>query len=81
MKCHYIYDKKAGKVLIPGCEGVAWNYPDMFYCTCRTTHDTYESFERSKYNESIAAKNKLIHELEKENASLNRIIKRLLTPQ
>jgi len=33
MKCHYINDKIAGRVLIPGCMATAI-HNDEFYCTC-----------------------------------------------
>ena len=41
MKCHYIHDKIAGKVLIPGCMGVAV-HNDISYCTCSSTHKSME---------------------------------------
>lgn len=75
MKCHYIYDPVAGKVLIPGCMGTA--AMGIEHCTCRTER-TYADFERERYNETvrtIRAENK---ELERENTRLNRIIKNLL---
>lgn len=65
MKCHYIYDKKAGKVLIPGCFGTAIH--GIWACTCRP-----------KKEKEVDEKAVLIRELEKENARLNRIIKKLL---
>lgn len=66
MKCHYIYDKEAGKVMIPGCWGTAI-YGD-WACTCRDNILPSEN----------TVKNKEIRELEKENDRLNRIIKNLL---
>jgi len=33
MKCHYITDKEIGKLLIPGCWGVAIHY-DIDFCHC-----------------------------------------------
>lgn len=63
-KCHYIHDKEAGKVLIPGCYGAM--YGDMSLCTCRP-----EKIETEQSKEK-----KLIKELEKENARLWRIIKK-----
>ena len=64
MKCHYIYDKQVGKILIPGCMGTAVYGVER--CTCR--------------NESHSPKNEkdvLIKELEKENARLNRVLRRV----
>lgn len=66
MKCHYIYDKKAGKVWIPGC----WNGiygPE--HCTCR--------IEKQDYNDEDVKLKREIRELEKEVHRLNRIIKKL----
>lgn len=77
MKCHYTYDKVAGKVLIPGCAGVVLN-DDMKYCTCRDSTETFEQFERKIYKEKLSELQAEISDLEKYNASLQRIIKRLL---
>ena len=33
MKCHYVHDKLAGKVLIPGCWGTV-HYGEMDDCNC-----------------------------------------------
>lgn len=77
MKCHYTYDQLAGKVLIPGCIGVA-AYQDMQYCTCRAEDWSWKRFESKIYQQQIKAKSEEIKGLEKENASLNRIIKNLL---
>lgn len=75
MKCHYIYDEKAGKVLIPGCWSVV-NSQDISDCNCTTT--TFSQFEKAKYNEVLKEKCKLIKELEHENLRLNNKIKRIL---
>lgn len=80
MKCHYIWDEEVGKVLIPACAGVAFNYSarnPMWFCTCRT-YTTHAGFERQEYNKKIKEQNELIKSLEKENAALNRIIKMLI---
>lgn len=66
MRCHYIYDKEIGKVHIPGCWGSVIHGPD--HCSC---YPKKEPSEESKDRE-------MIRELEKENARLNRIIKKLL---
>lgn len=79
-KCHYIYDPKYGKVLIPHCWSVV-NSGDMARCTCRSYPKTEAQFERQEFNEILQAKNKYIKDLEKENARLNRIIKKLITPK
>lgn len=44
-------------------------------CTCR--HETFASYEKEKYNEEVRKLRQEIKELEKENAWLNRIIKKL----
>lgn len=76
-KCHYINDPKCGKVLIPHCWAVVHSN-DISRCTCRDYPKTVAQFERQKFNEILQAKNKEIRDLEKENASLNRIIKKLI---
>jgi len=75
MKCHYTYDKKVGKVLIPGCWGSVIH--GISFCNCRDSIDTFEQFENKKYNEALSIKNKQIKELEQYNASLQRIIAKL----
>lgn len=75
MKCHYIYDKKAGKVLIPGCMGTA--AMGIENCTCRPG-DTFYQFEHERFTRITEEMQKDIRELEKENARLNRTIKKLL---
>lgn len=58
MKCHYINDKEAGRVLIPGCIGTAV-YSDISYCTCHSTHKGME--ERvSKLEDEINQLKKVI---------------------
>lgn len=76
-KCRYIYDKEFGKVLIPECWAVV-NSGDMSRCTCRSYCKTEVQFEREEFNNILSQKNKEIKELEKEVASLNRIIKNLI---
>ncbi len=76
-KCHYIYDKEQGKILIPGCWSVV-NSNRMEDCNCHNAHPTFKQFEKQEYNEALKAKNKYILELEKEVNQKNRIIKRLL---
>jgi len=76
MKCHYIYDKEAGKVLIPNCLAVVHSN-DMRDCTCRDFPETFNQFERKEYNNKLNKQNIYIKELEKEIAYLNRILKRV----
>lgn len=76
-KCHYIYDQKYGKVLIPHCWPVVHS-GDMSRCTCRSYPKTQAQFERQEFNQILQAKDKEIRDLEKENARLNRIIKKLI---
>lgn len=86
-KCHYIYDKEAGKVLIPYCWSVV-HTGKMEDCSCRnggnTEDETFKQYEnrlyRNKIEQYINDKKELskqITELEKENSSLHRIIKKL----
>ena len=74
-KCHYIWDKEVGKVLIPGCWSVV-HTNDMSQCCCRP--ETVKDFEREAYNEELNRLRTAIRHSEKENAALSRIIKRLL---
>lgn len=76
MKCHYVYDTKAGKVLMPGCWAVVIS-GNMEDCYCRNGY-TFQDFEKQQYNDVLKKKNELIKDLERENAALNRIIKKLL---
>lgn len=76
MKCHYIYDKEVGKVLIPGCWDVVLSN-DMSLCSCRTEIKTFAQFEKQEYNKILNEKQSQIKELEKEVARLNRILKRV----
>lgn len=71
-KCHYIHDKEAGKVWIPGCMGGTYG-PEFCYCK-RNEPTTYKGFEKQEYNRILTEKNEQIRELEKENAMLWRII-------
>ncbi len=75
-KCHYIYDKKVGKVLIPGCWAVTHSN-DMRDCTCSDElPGTFHQFEKQIYNEKLKEKNEYIKELEKEIVRLNRLLKK-----
>lgn len=75
MKCHYIYTEQGEKVLIPGCMAVAVS-GRMEDCTCRS-EKTFAQFEREEYNKTVKALLSEIKDLEKENAYLNRIIKKI----
>ena len=75
-KCHYTYDKKVGKVLIPGCWAVTHSN-DMRDCTCRDDFPpTFYQFEKQIFNEKLKEKNDYIKELEKEVSYLNRLLKK-----
>lgn len=75
MRCQYIYDKKAGKVWIPGCWGGIYG-PEG--CTCNASNMTFPEFEKKLYNENLAKLKKENMELQKEVFRLNRIIKKLI---
>lgn len=75
MKCHYIYDKEAGKVLIPNCWGTVHS-DDIRDCIC-PAYTTFKGFERKEFNEKLNEQKKVIEELEKEIFRLNRILKRV----
>jgi len=76
MKCHFVYDKEYGKVLIPECWSVVMSN-NMEDCTCRDKIETFAQFEKKEYKEILLKKNQEISELEKEVAQLYRIIKKL----
>lgn len=76
MKCHYTYDLKAGKVLIPYCWSVVHSN-NMRLCTCRDSIDiTFKQFKKNEYNKVLAKKNIEISELEQYVYRLNRILKK-----
>jgi len=75
-KCHYIYDKEAGRVLIPGCYSML-HTEDMINCTCRDYPETVKQFEKKEYNEKLKEQKDYISELESEVSRLNRILKRV----
>lgn len=77
MKCHYTYDEKAGKVLIPGCIGTA-AHGDIAFCTCRDKAESFEQFEREEFNRILNEKNREIQLLEQEVAYYNRQLKKIL---
>lgn len=68
-KCYYIYDKEVGKVLIAGCWAVAIS-ADMDKCTCRNKIHNDESEKIKKIKQELS-------EIEKENARLWRMLKRV----
>lgn len=65
-RCHHIFDKEVGRVHIPGCWGAAVHGES--HCTC---------YNKSTEPSDTDKKNKMIRELEKENARLRRIIEKL----
>lgn len=75
MKCHYIYTEDGLKVLIPGCWSVVLS-GDIRDCTC--CDESFEAFERERYNKTVKALRKQVRDLEKETIQQNRIIKNLL---
>ncbi len=49
----------------------------MAYCTCRKEQQTFKEFERELFNIEVKKNRQEIKELEKENAILWRMIKKL----
>lgn len=76
MKCHFVYDKKIGKVHIPYCWAAVIHGPK--YCTCHDYPETFEEFENEKFNKVTAELRKKVKDLEQYNARLQRIIKKLI---
>lgn len=77
-KCHYIYDKQAGKVLIPCCWAVVLSN-DIRDCTCRNEDLTFAQFERERYNKELEKRNSIIKGLQSENKYLHKELKRHVT--
>lgn len=71
MKCHYTTDKKAGKVLIPGCMSVAV-HNDIDKCCCPTHPKSFKQFEKGEFNKILTKQSKMIAELENEIIRLNK---------
>lgn len=65
MKCHYVFDKDAGRVLIPGCWSVVMSN-DIRDCTCTDEPTTFNGFERKRYNDEIRKRNAIIDDLRKQ---------------
>lgn len=79
MKCHYVYDKQAGKVLIPGCWSVVMS-DDIRDCTCSAGEElTFAQFERERYNQELEKRNAIINELRAYNKYLRSELKRHVT--
>lgn len=79
MKCHYVYDKIAGKVLIPECWAVVLS-GDIRDCTCSAGEElTFAQFERERYNQELEKRNAIIKELRADNKYLRSELKRHVT--
>lgn len=78
MKCHYVYDKIAGKVLIPECWAVVLS-GDIRDCTCRDENLTFAQFECGQYNKELEKRNAIIKELRADNKYLLSELKRHVT--
>lgn len=75
-KCHYVYDKDAGRVLIPMCWEVV-NSNDMSLCSCRKVKSTVYDFSKKRFNDILIEKDKYINELEKELFNTIRILRKV----
>jgi hypothetical protein len=75
MKCHYENIEGVGKVLIPGCDAVAWT-GDISRCTCYREPQTFAAFERQGYNKEVKRLKAKIKELEDENEFYRKILER-----
>lgn len=80
MKCHYVHDKVAGKVLIPECWAVVLS-GDISDCTCHSGSEdlTFAQFERERYNQELEKRNAIIKELRADNKYLRSELKRHVT--
>lgn len=70
MKCHYINVRDVGRVLIPGCMGVAVSN-DIERCTCYDIL-TEKDFEKQRYNDVVKRLKQEISELRQENEMLRK---------
>jgi len=66
MKCHYIYDKIAGKVLIPGCWGTVHSN-DIKDCYCNSLSGYIG------YEERISKLEQEVKDLKKLTKNLNSV--------
>lgn len=75
MKCHYIVDKIAGRVLIPGCMAAAVS-GDIEQCTCRDFDLSFSQFERKRYNDELKRRNDEIKNLQEDSKYLMQELER-----
>jgi len=66
MRCYYEYVEGLGKVLIPGCMGVAV-HNDIRYCTCSPRRETLENRVRKLEIEVTKLQKQIDNELSKRN--------------
>lgn len=59
MVCRYVNDPIAGRVLIPGCMGVAV-HNDMSYCTCKSNNSESHEDRIDKLEKQVRELKKLI---------------------
>lgn len=74
MKCHYENIKDVGRVLIPVCWDVVLS-GDIRDCTCCREPQTFEAFERERYNKEVKRLKAKIKELEDENELYYEVLK------
>lgn len=76
MRCHYVYDKEVGRVLIPECWPVVHS-GDIADCTCHANQNLgFRVFERDRYNSELQKRNAIIKELESEVSRLHEELQR-----
>ena len=78
MRCHYVWDEKAGKVLIPGCWPVVLS-GDIRDCICKSEFLSETSFENERYRKELTKRNEVIKELQEENESLRHDVDKYIT--
>jgi hypothetical protein len=73
MRCHFTTTDDGKKVLIPNCWDVV-NTNDITNCSCKV--ETFNSFEKQRYNEVLTSQRNKIIELEQEVIRLNRQLRK-----
>lgn len=78
MKCHYVYDEEAGRVLIPCCWPVVLS-GDIRDCICRAELMSEAHFENERFKKEIEKMKAIIKDLQEENELLHHDVNKYIT--